>query len=198
MPGKRRYLIAFLVAGAAVGVTVGLAKLTRGTAVKTLPTEIKEVETATKAGAAQREGNALGATNADWNAGHAMDRNYDVGAAYDPMDGLSNGATHRFSSVIHSEGHVTSFYLAFPPNTSIRQAVDEAMSVVPRDATHGPVVTHAECATITIHSATLQGALGSPDAKAFFGEGTSYNPAAVTGVEIEAGASKMLESETGC
>ncbi len=177
---------------------MGLAKLTRGTAVKTLPAEIKEVETATKAGAAQREGNALGATDANWNATHTMDRNYDVGAAYDPMEGLSNGATDRFSSVIHSEGHVTSFYLAFPPNTSIRQAVDKAMSVVPRDATHGPVITHAECATITIHSATLQAALGSPDSKAFFGEGTSYNPAAVTGVEVEAGTPKTLESETGC
>jgi hypothetical protein len=72
------------------------------------------------------------------------------------------------------------------------------MSIVPRDATHGPVVTHAECATIKIHSATLQAALGSPDAEAFFGEGTSYNPADVTGVELEAETPKTLESESGC
>ncbi len=109
MPEKRRYLIAFLVAGAAIGVTVGLAKLTRGTAVKTLTAEIKEVETATKAGAAQREDKVLGATDADWNAAHTMDDQYETGVAYDPTAGLSNGATDRFSSVIHSEGHVTSF-----------------------------------------------------------------------------------------
>ncbi len=72
------------------------------------------------------------------------------------------------------------------------------MSVLPRDATHGPVVTHAECATITIHSATLQTALESPDAEAFFGEGTSYNPADVIGVELEATPPKTPASESGC
>lgn len=202
MPGKRRYLIAFLVACTAVGATVVLARPTGGKeeAVKTLPTEVKgvEKETETNAQEAPIEGKVLGATDADWNAAHTMDRNYDVGAAYDPMDGLSNGATDRFSSVIHSEGHVTSFYLAFSPNTSIRQAVDEAMSVVPRDATYDPVVTHSECATITIHSATLQAAVGSPVAEAFFGEGTSYDPADVTGVELEAETPKPIASESGC
>jgi hypothetical protein len=127
-----------------------------------------------------------------------MDGQYEAGVAYDPTPGLSNGATDRFSSVIHAEGHVTSFYLAFPSNTSITQAVAETMSVLPRDATHGPVVTHAECATITIHSAMLQAAVGSPDAEAFFGEGTSYDPAAVTGVELEATTPKRSESESGC
>jgi hypothetical protein len=170
MPGKRRYLIVLLVACAAVGVTVALARPTgrKEEAVKTLPAEVKgvEKETETNAQAARVEGKLLGAADADWNAAHTMDDQYEAGVAYDPTAGLSNGATDRFSSVIHSEGHVTSFYLAFPPRTSIRQALDETMSVVPRDATHGPAVTHAECATIKIHSATLQAALGSPDAEA--------------------------------
>ncbi len=47
--------------------------------------------------------------------------------------------------------------------------------------------------TITLESATLRAELGSPYAVAFFGEGTSYNAAAVTGVEIMAG-----ESHTSC
>jgi hypothetical protein len=200
--GKRGYLIALLVACAVIGVTVSLVRPTgeKQEAVKTMPAEVKGVakETEAKTEAARSEGKLLGATDADWNAAHTMDRNYDVGAAYDPMEGLSNGATDRFSSVIHAEGHVTSFYLAFPSNTSIRRAVAETMAVLPRDATHGPVVTHAECATITIHSATLQAALGSPDAEAFFGEGTSYDPADVTGVELEAEAPKPIESESGC
>jgi hypothetical protein len=59
-------------------------------------------------------------------------------------------------------------------------------------------VTHAECATITIHSAILQAALGSPDVEAYFGEGTSYSAAAVTGVEVEAETPKTPESESGC
>jgi hypothetical protein len=202
MPGKRRYLIALLVACAAVGVTVGLARPTGGKeeAVKTSPAEVKgvEKETETNAQEARMEGKVLGATDADWNAAHTMDDQYETGVAYDPTPGLSNGATDRFSSVIHSEGHVTSFYLAFPPRTSIRQAVAETMSVLPRDATHGPVVTHAECATITIHSATLQAALGSPDAEAFFGEGTSYNLGDVTGVELEAETPKPIDDESGC
>lgn len=135
----------------------------------------------------------LGAADADWNAAHTMDRQYDEGVAYDLTEGLSNGATDRFSSVIHSNGHVTSFYLAFPPETSINQAVQITMSVLPKDTMHGPVVTQAECATITLESATLRAELGSPYAVAFFGEGTSYNAAAVTGVEIMAG-----ESHTSC
>jgi hypothetical protein len=135
----------------------------------------------------------LGAADADWNAAHTMDRQYDEGVAYDLTEGLSNGATDRFSSVIHSNGHVTSFYLAFPSETSINQAVQMTMSVLPKDTMHGPVVTQAECATIRLESATLRAELGSPYAVAFFGEGTSYNAAAVTGVEIMAG-----ESHTSC
>jgi hypothetical protein len=199
---KRRYLIAFLVACAAVGVAVVLVRPTGGKdeAAKTVPTEVKGVEKETEANTqeARVEGKLLGATDADWNAAHTMDDQYETGVAYDPTSGLSNGATDRFSSVIHAEGHVTSFYLAFPSNTSITQAVAETMSVLPKDATHGPVVTHAECATITIHSATLQAALGSPDAEAFFGEGTSYDPADVTGVELEAETPKPIASESGC
>ena len=201
MPGKRRYLIALLVACAAIGVAVVLARPTGGKgAVKTSPTEVKGVEKKTEANTqeARVEGKLLGATDADWNAAHTMDDQYEAGVAYDPTPGLSNGATDRLSSVIHAEGHVTSFYLAFPSNTSIRQAVAETMSVLPRDATHGPVVTHAECATITIHSATLQAAVGSPVAEAFFGEGTSYDPADVTGVELEAETPKPIASESGC
>ena len=202
MPGKRRYLIALLVACAAVGVTVGLVRPIGGKeeAVKAVATEVKGVEKETEANTqeARVEGKLLGATDAAWNAAHTMDNQYEAGVAYDPTPGLSNGATDRFSSVIHAEGHVTSFYLAFPSNTSITQAVAETMSVLPRDATHGPVVTHAECATITIHSTTLQAALGSPDAEAFFGEGTSYDPADVTGVELEAATPKTPASESGC
>jgi hypothetical protein len=219
VPRKRRYLIAVLIVCAAVGVTFGLARPTGGSRYacgkvyysnhaeqhycerqEALPTEVKGVEKETEANGqeARMEGRLLGATDADWNAAHTMDDQYETGVAYDPTPGLSNGATDRFSSVIHSEDHVTSFYLAFPSNTSITQAVAETVAVLPRDATHGPVVTHAECATITIHSATLQAVLGSPDAEAFFGEGTSYDPAGVTGVELEAATPKALEGESGC
>jgi hypothetical protein len=37
----------------------------------------------------------------------------------------NRSATDRFSSVIHLEGNVTSFYLASPSNASITQAVAE-------------------------------------------------------------------------
>jgi hypothetical protein len=103
---------------------------------------------------------------------------------------MRNPFTHRFlepwSSSVLSQKHLSRLAKRpcparssenEPVASTIRQAVAETMSVLPRDATHGPVVTHAECATITIHSATLQAALGSPDAEAFFGEGTSYDPA---------------------
>jgi hypothetical protein len=123
MPGKSRYLVAFLVACAAVGATVVLARPAGGTkeTVKTVPADVKGVDKETEADAqdARMEGKLLGATDADWNAAHTMDDQYEAGVAYDPTPGLSNGATDRFSSVIHSKGHVTSFYLAFPPNTSI-------------------------------------------------------------------------------
>jgi hypothetical protein len=74
MTGKRRYLIALLVACAAVSVAVGLARPTGGMreTVKTVPAEIKNVEKEAnaKAEVTHSEGNVLGATDADWNAAH--------------------------------------------------------------------------------------------------------------------------------
>jgi hypothetical protein len=134
----------------------------------------------------------LGASDAAWNAAHTTDPEAEPGVAYDPAQGLANGAHDRFTGVMHANGRVTNFDLGLPPSTTIRQAVAAAMSVLPKDARHGPVTKLDVCAVMSIHSATLQQTLGSPDAFANFASGAAedhYDPTAVSDVVIASATS---------
>jgi hypothetical protein len=132
----------------------------------------------------------LGATDADWNRAHQADTAANTpDSAYDPMARQYGGLQDRFAQVNHIDGRVASFDLAYPPGTNVKEASREAMTTLPLDATHGPLVLLDICAAMQIESQTLQRETGSPDAVVFFSSGPAddhYSRDAVADSEIAA------------
>ena len=136
---------------------------------------------------------ALGATDAGWNAAHKLDTSEGRVLAYDPVAGLANGATDRFTEVTETDGRISYFALRLKPRTSIGRAIRLAQSVLPADATYGQLRS-CDGHGMAVHSATLQAELGSPDAAIFFtSSGASFNPHAIIDAEIAAGETVVTD-----
>jgi hypothetical protein len=130
---------------------------------------------------------ALGTTDVSWSAVHKLDTREGRALAYDAVAGLAAGATDRFTDVTETNGRVNYFDLRFKPRTSIVRATRLALSVLPKDATYGPL---SSCGGygMAVHSATLGAELGSRDAAIFFSSaGDSFDPRAITDAQIASG-----------
>lgn len=129
----------------------------------------------------------LGASDASWSAAHQLDTSEGRVLAYDAVPGLAAGATDRFTDVTETSGRVSYFELRFKPRTSMGRAIRLARSLLPNDATYGPL---SSCGGygMAAQSATLQAETGSRDAAIFFrSSGGSFDPRAIIDAEIASG-----------
>jgi hypothetical protein len=129
----------------------------------------------------------LGASDASWTAAHKLDASDGRVLAYDAVAGLADGATDRFTDVTETNGRVSYFDLRFKPRTSIVRAIRLARSVLPKDATYGPL---SSCGGygMAVRSATLKAELGSRHAAIFFtSSGDSFDSRAFADAQIASG-----------
>lgn len=85
-----------------------------------------------------------------------MDPNAMPGVAYDPSPGSYPDGNDRFVAVYHVNGRVAGFDEFLPANTPIQEAVKLALAMLPKDTSHGQVVTLDNCAALGVTSTTLQ------------------------------------------
>lgn len=106
----------------------------------------------------------IGATDAEWEAAHIADSQYQAGSAYDPTPGLGPDPDHtdRYFAVVHLAGIVFAFTERLPHGTSINAAKRAALAELPKD---GRIVWFASldtCAEMELESKTLGRALADP------------------------------------
>lgn len=106
----------------------------------------------------------FGATDAAWEANHAVDALYEAGTAYDPTPGLGPDPTNddAYYAVLHDGGMVDGYYERVAGGSSIAVARQAALRELPADAKTLWFVSKPTCAQEELISATLGRALGNP------------------------------------
>ena len=137
---------------------------------------------------------SFGATDQEWNATHTEDTEFAPGAVYDADPSLPevNGHTGaKYTEVLHTAGHVTSYSLNLHDGTKLAQATAATTADFPADTTLLWTANKDTCAQAEFRSATLGAALSDPstgdptgDVFVEFTTGDGYDPSNVTQVLV--------------